>query len=300
MDPLKLTFLALALAGLAGFAFWFSFNSWRKERTVEDTPISRIRSAAQGYVEFMGHAVALPDSAIRGPLTGLPCAWWRFKIEGRDDNRSDRWSTLRSDTSVAHFMVDDGTGQCVIDPEGAEVYPGETSIWYGPNNWPSIYIPKGSGAFGWMVDHFITDRYRYTEYRLNLNGPLCAIGALHTVSGLSVESPDVEVTELLRQWKADQAQLLKRFDTNHDGVLSSDEWERARQAAREQVMASKAAEPPRPKLNVLGKPADGRAFLLSAFDAHKLAARLRVKAMLGLVAFLAAVGTLTGVLTRVW
>jgi hypothetical protein len=300
MDPLNLTFLALALAGVAGFAFWFTFKSWRKERTVEDTPVSRIRSAAQGYVEFMGHAVALPDSETRGPLTGLPCAWWRFKIEGRGDGRSDRWSTVRSDTSVAHFMVDDGTGQCVVDPEGAEVYPGETSVWYGPNSWPDIYVPKGSGAFDWMVDHFVTDRYRYTEYRIDLKGALCVIGDLHTVSGLSVESPDIAVGELLRAWKADQPQLLQRFDTNHDGVLSSDEWDSARRCAREQVTASKAAEPPRPQLNVLGKPADGRAFLLSAFDARKLAARLRLKAMLGLVVFLAAVGTLTGVLTRVW
>ena len=49
------------------------------------------------------------------------------------------------------FLLDDGTGQCLIDPRGAEVFPGATNVWYGPEAWPQGRIPDGSGVFGWLV-----------------------------------------------------------------------------------------------------------------------------------------------------
>ena len=187
----KFWLLAAALAAAAVYSFWYAFRAWAKNRTIEDTPTSRVRSAAQGYVELTGRGVPPPNTANKAPLTGLPCTWWRYKVEQRRySGRSRSWSTVQSDTSSVPFLLDDGTGQCLIDPRGAEVFPGATDVWYGPSEWPQVHIPNGTGVFAWLVDNFVTDEYRYTEYRLQPNQELYAIGAFRSLGGVSVESPD--------------------------------------------------------------------------------------------------------------
>jgi hypothetical protein len=106
------------------------------------------------------------------------------------------------------------------------------------------------------------------------------------------------VAELLRDWKQDQAALLARFDTDHDGVISAAEWDRARAAAREQVIAAAGAQAEAPGINVLSKPEDGRAFLLAASDEQTLALRLRRQTAAGVVGFVASCSALTWMLTR--
>src|SRR5690606_12937216 len=87
------------LAAAAFAAFVFSFHFLRRARLLEDVPTSRIRSAAQGYCELDGIARLLDGPAIAGPLTGLPCVWWEYRIEekvttGSGKNRTSHWRTL--------------------------------------------------------------------------------------------------------------------------------------------------------------------------------------------------------------
>jgi hypothetical protein len=300
IDPLKYWLIVAALAGAGGYCFWYGFRAWRKNRIIEDTPTSRVRSASQGYVELLGRGASLPKADVKGPLTGIPCTWWRYKIEEkRYSGRSRSWTTIAGDTSATPFLLDDGTGQCLIDPRGAEVFPGASSVWYGPESWPEIRIPDGEGVFGWLVDALLTDRYRYTEHRLQPKESVFAIGEFRSLGGVSVANTEQEVGELLHSWKQDQAKLLARFDSNRDGVLSADEWDKARAAAREQVLAKRVAEPRQPGVNVLCAPADGRAFLLAASDGESLARRLRWRARVSIAAFLAAVTAVAWMLTRV-
>ncbi len=299
-NRIKFWLLVAGLAAAAAYSFWYAFKAWARNRVIEDTPTSRVRSAAQGYVELNGRCLPAADSHNRAPLTGIPCAWWRYKIERRGYNgRSRSWSTVDSGTSTEPFLLDDGTGRCLIDPSGAEVFPGATDVWYGPDAWPQVRIPNGTGAFAWLVDNLVTDTYRYTEYRLQSDGPVYAIGAFRSLGGVSVESPDGAVSELLREWKRDQAALLARFDGNHDGALSAAEWDQARAAARKQVLDGRAAEPRPPSLNVLADPTDGRSFLLAASDGESLARRFRRRALAGIGGFLGSSAALTWMLTHV-
>ena len=57
-------------------------------RLIEDTPRSRVRSAAQGYVELAGRATGLPGTQNLAPLTQRPCVWWRFRIQKRSQSGS--------------------------------------------------------------------------------------------------------------------------------------------------------------------------------------------------------------------
>jgi hypothetical protein len=298
-DRIKFWFLVAALGAAAVYSFYFCFVSWRRNRVVGDTPTSRVRSAAQGYVEFTGRGVMPPDKEIKAPLTGIPCTWWRYKIEQSSGSRSRSWSTVQSGTSETPFFLDDGTGQCLIDPRGAEVFPSANDVWYGSSDWPDgVRIPSGGGAFGWLLDAVATGKYRYTEHRLEPHERLYAIGSFRSLGGVSVDSPDRAVAELLRDWKQDQASLLARFDADHDGVISAAEWDRARAAAREQVTTAAGARAAAPGINVLSKPADGRAFLLAASDEQSLARRLRRRALAGVAGFVASCSALTWMLTR--
>ena len=298
-DRVKFWLLAAALAAATVYSFYYCFLSWRRNRVVGDTPTSRVRSAAQGYVEFTGRGLMTPNKENKAPLTGIPCTWWRYKIEERGGTRSRSWTAVQSGTSEEPFLLDDGTGQCLIDPRGAEVFPNTNDVWYGSSDWPDgVRIPSGGGVLGWCLDAVATGKYRYTEHRLEPHERLYAIGSFRSLGGVSVESPDRALAELLRDWKHDQASLLARFDTDHDGVLSAVEWERARAAAREQVVAAAGAEAQAPGLNVLSKPEDGRAFLLAASDEQTLARRLRRQAAAGVAGFIASASALTWMLTR--
>ena len=97
---------------------------------------------------------------------------------------------MQSDTSEAPFLLDDGTGQCLIDPRGAEVFPGATDVWYGSTEWPEVRIPDGQGFFGKLADLLLAGgRYRYTEYRLQPHEP-CVRSARFAVSAApSVDDP---------------------------------------------------------------------------------------------------------------
>lgn len=298
-DRVKFWFLIAFLAGSTVYSFYYCFVSWRRNRVVGDTPTSRVRSAAQGYVEFTGRGTTPPNTENKAPLSGIPCAWWRYKIERRGENRSRSWSTVQSGTSETPFILDDGTGQCLIDPRGAEVFPSANDVWYGSSDWPDgVRIPSGGGVLGWLQDAAATGKYRYSEHRLETQERLYAIGSFRSLGGVSVDSPDRAVAELLRGWKQDQASLLTRFDADHDGIISAAEWDRARASAREQVVRTACARAEGSGINVLSKPADGRAFLLAASDEQTLARRFRRRAAAGVAGFVASCSALTWMLTR--
>jgi len=296
----KLFLLLLALAGSAAYFLWYALKAWRENRLVADTAASRVRSAAQGYVELLGRGLPMPKGQTHAPLTGLQCTWWRYKIEDRASRRSGG-TTIDSGTSEGPFILDDGTGQCLIDPRGAEVFPKAATVWYGDSEWPLARIPDGQGFFGKLADAMIPKgRYRYTEHRLEPHEMVCALGAFRTPGGAGIESPDDAAAQLLHEWKKDQKALLARFDRNHDGLLDAGEWDQARAAAQQQALDGVIARSPQPPgMSVLSKPEDGRAFLLSASDGRSLSRRLRRNAIAGVAACLGSGAALVWMATHV-
>ncbi len=287
---------AVVIAGAGVYGFWFGFKALSKCRAVENTATARIRSAAQGYAEFNGVAELPPRATCKGPLTGLPCAWWTYKIEERGGGPGRRrgWHTIDKMTSETPFLLDDGTGKCLVDPRGAEVVAHEHTVWYGADEWPQFHVPPGDGPLGKFFDVLLSGgRYRYTERRLNTAQMMCALGEFRTSGGLSGEDPEDGVLQLLHDWKSDQAKLLERFDANHDGQIDAAEWEQVRAAARAEVIAKRNVRERAPTVAVLAQPADGRAFLLSDTDQESLARRFQWQAAAGIVGFVACMGALT-------
>jgi hypothetical protein len=93
---------------------------------------------------------------------------------------------------------------------------------------------------------------------------------------------------LLAEWKQDQPGLLERFDTDGDGRVSLEEWEQAREEARQTVTRRHLERPVPAALHVVGRPEGRQLFLIAAYPEQELARRYRRRAVLAFIGFAAA------------
>lgn len=283
-DPGSLWFWTVVLCIVAVVALFAGFLFLLRAWAVQETPLSMIRSAAQGYVKLEGHANLMPGPPIISPLTSNTCVWWQYKIEERvSTGRNARWQTIDHGTCDDLFFIRDGSGQCVIDPEHAEVIPTTEKVWYGDD--PRPMAGPALGTFSLM------SKYRYMEKLIHTQEHVFALGFFHTQGGnTSTMAINDEVAQLLHQWKQNQAELLRRFDTDHDGQINQQEWDAAREAARQQVLQQEQQAAQRPPVNVLSKPKDGRRFLISTRQEASVVHRFKLWAAACLLTFVVGVG----------
>ncbi|MBK1710361.1 GIDE domain-containing protein [Marichromatium gracile] len=227
------------------FALRWTLGRYHDLRRVTDTPTARIRSAAQGQVELQG--LAAPHQApLLAPLTGAPCLWYRYRIEERrDSGRQQRWVKVEADSSEAPFLIDDGSGQCLVDPRGAQIRCHRARVWYGPHRG----APPGTAPSAWQQLFGGARRWRMREERIEHHDLLYVLGHLETPRR-GPEARDRLTRALLNRWKRDP-ERMRALDRNGDGEIDLDEWERARtKAARlaEHAERQLAATPPRPRV----------------------------------------------------
>jgi hypothetical protein len=261
-----------SLAGIAMFAAAAWVMSYRRARFISDTPTSRIASAAQGYVELIGRGQHHPAGPILSRCTALPCIWYRFIVEKHAGG--NKWQRVNSGHSEQSFILDDGSGRCMVDPEHAEVIAKRKERW-------------------------IQGDYRYTEWLLLPQAKIYALGQFSTIGGANSNlDPRRDVSDLLTTWKQDKDQLLERFDLDGDGVINEREWMLARQQARRDIKKEHELVRLQSGTNVMHKPRDGRLFLISDLDPSRLARRYQVWTWLHLAMLFAAVGSLVWIVPR--
>ena len=162
------------LSTIGGISFVLWILNFRRARAVADTPTSRVASAPQGYVELHGIARQHPGHIVIAPLTSTPCVWFRYEVE---EKRGKDWSVVQRGLSEQTFILDDGSGQALVDPDWAEV----------------------------MTDHYrrwIEGKHRYTEWLLVPEETLYAIGEFATVGGSSTQlDARADLNALLADWK---------------------------------------------------------------------------------------------------
>ncbi len=251
------------LGSIAVISLFAWYSALHRLRIINATPTSRIASAAQGYVELLGHAQ--PQGApILGKCSLLPCLWYRYKIERK--NHKNQWYTESSGESDAPFLIDDGSGQCVIDPAGAEIITQHRDTW------------QVAG-------------YRYTEWTLLKLDEVYALGEFKTVGGsTSTLTQNDLVNQVLFEWKKDNADLLKRFDLDNSGELDMQEWMLARQAAKREANKRLTEARAAADTHFLLQPHDGRLFLLSNMPPEQLARRYALWTWLHLAILFGALG----------
>ncbi len=237
----------VCLGAMACISLLAWYSSLHRLRTISGTPTSTVASAAQGYVELQGRGCAYGETPLISKLSSLPCLWYRYRIE--EKNSEDKWHTIDSGETTDPFLLDDGSGVCIVDPTGAEIQTQHKDSW----------VDAG---------------YRYTEWKLIGNDYIYSIGHFKTAGGSTFDRTlNDEVKQVLAEWKLDMPKLRERFDLNNDGTFDEQEWMLARKAAQREAEKRLNAARAEPDLNFLVSPRDGRLFLLSNLDQDQLARR---------------------------
>jgi hypothetical protein len=264
---------AWAVGAIAALGLVAWLRAYRRYRAVVDTPRSRLASAAQGYVELEGRA------ALFGPGDGIgfawtpPAVWLRYAIYRQSGGRP---RLVERGQSASVFVLEDGSGKALVDPEGAEVITGRRfSEQRGDFLYRGEYIAPGD--------------------------PLYVLGQLVTEGGdHQPHDPAGDVGALLSHWKRDRPFLLARYDRNGDGDIDLAEWQRARSDAERTVAAKLEAEGhlTNPVRHRLGASHGWRPYLLGSVPEACLATRFRRWAVVHLLLFLLA-GSATALLSQV-
>lgn len=289
--------VGLGMAGAASFGGgWWCLRRLAQARLLEDMPTSKIRSAAQGYVELYGVLQAGPSEPLAAPLTGKPCLWWRYRIEEyRESGKSKSWRLLESGSSEGWLSLADSSGQCLIDPLGAEVRPARRESWHGNRRHPRR--EDSHGLLGQLLG--MGKRYRYIEERLHAGDPLYALGEFRT-SGGGRQGLDLAAAQaaVVREWKQDFQGLLARFDRDGSGTLDEQEWNLVRLAARLEAEDRHRAASSAPEQNHLRRPQEALPFLLSCKGEDELASAFRWQALGGALLCLVGALAVTWLLAR--
>lgn len=268
-------FVVAAVLGASGYLMWR--RNMRAIGLMEGTATSRVATAAKGYVELFGKARTAGGTVVRDPIQWQDCLWFKVVTERRSGNK---WEVTARQSSTEPLALEDETGSCLI-------VPGEAKI--DDEQDPDVVVPDGSSR-------------RHKIWRVVDGDPLYALGFLERrnppLAGPAPESvaADHAELELLRVWKRDQPQLLRRFDTDGNGRIDAAEWERARRAARAEVATdvahdeaqARAAAAAAPDAHIeyrLRPPEDDRPLLVSSYPEADVLRRLRRRSWLGLAMF---------------
>jgi hypothetical protein len=252
------------LGGIALLSLFTWVIAFRRRRAILDTPTSKIVSAAQGYVELQGVGQTLEGVPLNAPLSGIVCLWYRYRLEERTDN--NEWKEVESGVSSSCFLLNDGTGQCLVDPEGAEVLTQHYRSW----------TDQDRRCHEWLLHH---------------RDKVCALGDFVTLRQSDELNADEDINALLAEWKKDQPALLRRFDLNHDGQIDLKEWEWARRAARNEVAKRHQEARRQDDLNMM-RASKTRLFLITNYEPSRLTQRFLWLGMFELATFFVALGYL--------
>ncbi len=218
-------------------AVWGALRANAIARYIEDTPLSKIATAAQGFVELTGKANFFGDRQSQGFMSGPPCVWHRYTIFQYKSKMPFRFGA-----STVPFLVSDSTGSCVVYPKGAKIVSSSRRTW-------------------------IENRKRYSARYLRPGADIYILGCLRTTGGSNTEHNEgAEVSGLMAGWKKDRTWLLEEFDANNDGQLSPEEWAQARELAASVVRSKLEVKASDPVTHVISRPGNGMPYLISDRD----------------------------------
>ena len=245
----------------------FSLGAWlishRRQRLTTDMPTSNIASAVQGYVELVGRAAAHPSAPTFSRIRGLPCVWYCHQVQ---EWRNDKWETIQKETSESTFLLRDATGECIIDPDHAEIITQHRDV-------------KQDGE------------YRHTESLLLPKDKLYAVGEFKTLNPVDSRLDCREdVGNLLADWKRNKPVLMHRFDLSNDGEIDEREWQLARAQAKREVEKQPREMRAQPGFHILHAPSNGRHFLITNRDPEQMARASQYLSWFFLATFVAALG----------
>lgn len=209
-DP---TIYALIGAGAGVYLFYRGFRLLQRKRLIEDTPTSKIRSAAMGLVEVSG--LANGPYTIPAPVSQLPCYFhrtvvWIYVQSGK----SKRWKKVADARFHVPFYLEDETGRVLVDPSDAELdIHRDFQQEYQHGLLADDPIPTN-------VEHFLAmhgvDRdhpIKIEEYCIKPKNALFILGTLAENPGIEVRDMPVRSDSPDAAWRKVQAGAIRPHPT---------------------------------------------------------------------------------------
>lgn len=219
-DPLSAVKYLQELAPLLFTAFgaYSFYDSMKKLRVIKDTPTSKIRSAAQGYLELRGYGEALGVRTVIGPESKHSCLWFDYTVEHlklkpalRGKKRQGKWVRKHHQRSKECFIMSDETGKCIVDPLRADIIP--TKKWVRYKNAKGRHCSSHNATV------------RHIERIIEIGSPLVIIGEFKTLHHAGLHGNAID--KIIDEWRVKNDALIGHLDQDGDGHIDADEWERA-------------------------------------------------------------------------
>jgi len=166
--PSGADFIPAGLLLLGAGTGWMGQKAWVSGQLIANTPVSRIRSAPQGWVKLRGKAVAAEPVFSR---TGsIPCLYFtettqrytRHTLRVQDPLTKEwrtevyhSWDHYSSASAAARFRLADGTGEVEVDVRQASFVPAHTAHFY--NGIPGTGGRPREGDFRTTVKYIAPD-----------------------------------------------------------------------------------------------------------------------------------------------
>jgi hypothetical protein len=127
VNPSLLHFIALnrlvlegcSAAGLGLAFFFFGVRPFARRYFHGSRSRLRIRAAAAGPAAIFGRATG--PRTLAAPITGSPCYVYRTAIWQQEPGGKSEWKKAAEETGCLTFLLEDSTGQLLVEPLGAEL-----------------------------------------------------------------------------------------------------------------------------------------------------------------------------------
>ena len=169
-----------ALLGVAGglYLFVVGFRLLARKHLIADTPTSRVSSASMGLIEVSGQVNA--PCTIPAAITGNACLLYRtIAWQQGDSRRRNEWNKVAEENRHVPFFLDDGSGQMLVDAQGAELdlerdYRGE----FDASPFSFTGLPDQVSVFLARNGTTASRRIRIEEWTIKPNENLFVVGTL--------------------------------------------------------------------------------------------------------------------------
>lgn len=191
-------------------------------REIENTPTSKIRSAAVGKIELSG--LARMRKPMKSPITNLDCCWWMCRVqELRQNGKTSRWATIKTIGSMDIFFLEDPTGKVMVNPMGAEVSVLNSTFELNATNRTRLAPVLDSWGVGNSNWFGLNRRMRVLEECLPECAPVYILGEIAPVKD-HLADRETRFRDRVRRLK-DDPEAMKTGDVNNDGQIDAQEWD---------------------------------------------------------------------------
>jgi hypothetical protein len=191
--------ILLAVVAVGGYLL---FAGGRELRTVwhilrnDPLPVRDLHGH-RGPVKISGRAVEGDDGTVEAPFTGSRCLAYTYEVEElRSAGKTQSWQPLDTGMDGVDFVVDDGTGRVLVNPDGADIHLESHSVTVPAGTElpdrlaeyvaaTDAVAPQNRTVNLLVTELNVGNRQRFTERRLD-------VGEDVYVYGLARKGPAVE------------------------------------------------------------------------------------------------------------